>query len=69
MEISITGVGAKAATVDSRSSFVFTPSMKQTSAPAAAANFSLVIASSIPRTWAESVRPMMTYNSQLLDAV
>ena len=55
-----TGVGASASTVDLRSSSVFTPSMKQTSAPASAASLSRVMASSMPRTWAESVRPMIT---------
>lgn len=58
--IVLTGLGASAATVDRRSSSVLTPSMKQTSAPASAASLRRVIASSIPRTCAESVRPMIT---------
>ncbi len=56
----LTGLGARAATVDLKSSSVFTPSIKQTSAPAAAANCKRVTASSIPKTCAESVRPIIT---------
>jgi hypothetical protein len=54
------GFGAIAATADSNSSVVTTPSIKQTSAPASAASLSRMMASSMPNTCAESVQPMMT---------
>ena len=60
MTLTSTGLGARAATVDLRRSAFFTPSMKHTSAPASAASFSRKSASSMPRTCAESVRPMIT---------
>lgn len=65
----LTGFGASAATVERRSSSVLTPSMKHTSAPASAASFRRVTASSMPKTCAESVRPMMTCDEKMLGHV
>lgn len=55
-----TGLGASASMVEVSRSALRTPSMKHTSAPAAAASCNRVTASSIPSTCAESVRPMIT---------
>lgn len=56
----LTGFGARAATVNSKSSLLFTPSMKHTSAPISDANLRRCTASSMPSTWAASVLAMMT---------
>lgn len=50
LAVHLTGLGARDATVDSRSPLDLTPSMKHTSAPILAANLSLKTASSIPKT-------------------